>query len=286
MTERQPDAVSDRTAVDSASESGLTVPEFVSEGKYTILLVEPSPLLGALFERWLEPLDVRHVSSVDAIPEALDSSVAVACLAQSTVREHAPELRTKILGANPYCQLITILPRGEFLTVHEDQYDATLQRPLFRWELQSTVERSLYNGLYSRLLRRFYFLNAKIHWQSPGGEDGQFDAETSELFEQYRRVCGHLQELSELIDEDALVAIKRSIERHKQWLKSPAPPATEASNSKFHPTRCPKCKLAWGVDHGNELGSGFETVAAHVRRCTDCGEIVHGVGSGHRRVLG
>jgi len=253
---------------------------------YSVLLLEGSQILQGLFEHWLSEITVRFVSSVDEIDTRVDATVVVACLCQDRLGDEASEVRKRILTTNPYCQLVLIVPQSGFITLEEDNYDAILQRPVFKEELQTTVEECLTRGVYSVLLREFYRLNVRLHWvEQPDSEDGDAsDTDPNHLYARYNTVRNHLQSLQAAIDPEEITSIARSIELHKQYLREPDHDATETRPSKYHPKRCPQCNLSWGHDHGNELGVGFERGAAHVWRCTGCNEVVHGLGESHRRV--
>jgi len=260
-------------------------------GEFRVLVLEESEWLCRLFEYWLSPLPVECVRSLDEFRARLDSTVAVACLSESVLGGEAAQVRTEILNRNPYCQLVLLQSRGGFVTIHDDEYDACLQRPLFEAELQSTIEHRLKCGVYSVLLREFYALNARLVWldrsdtpetKESKPPDGTVDQDT--LYERHGCVRERLQRLQADLDEDDVRAVVRSVDLHKQFLTAPTRMEPDSSVSKYHPPRCPDCKLPWGVDHGNDLGSGFDRVAAHVWKCRRCDDIVHGLGESHRRV--
>ncbi|WP_280536085.1 hypothetical protein [Halopenitus sp. POP-27] len=112
------------------------------------------------------------------------------------------------------------------------------------------------------------------------------DLDPDEIVERYRRVCRQLDVLQERLSGAAIAEISMSIRRHKDYLTTPSADVDRGPPAKHHPRRCPACKLPWGVDHGNELGTGFTRIAAGVRRCTRCREIVHGLGESGRRITG
>lgn len=50
------------------------------------------------------------------------------------------------------------------------------------------------------------------------------------------------------------------------------------------PDECPRCALAWGSWHGPGKGHGFERLAAHVWRCTECDLVIDNPDSSHRHI--
>jgi hypothetical protein len=66
----------------------------------------------------------------------------------------------------------------------------------------------------------------------------------------------------------------RSHRKRERALGPPSMDAEEEIRSKYRPSSCPNCGLAWGAPHGGRLGIGLERVAALVWRCTDCGDVL------------
>lgn len=251
----------------------------------TVLLLEESQILHELFEIWLDPIPTECVSTVSGLRAALDSTVTVTCLATECLDVDDAELRRDILNVNPYCQLVYIQERGGFTAVHEDSYDAILQRPLCKADVRPMITDRMRCGIYSVLLRQFYVLNAQLirHEQA---EPDDCEDRAERLMRQNKAIKRQLQQLQEQLAVEDVTAIVRSIALHNRFLTTPASEAVDGGGAKYHPPRCPNCKLPWGIDHGNDLKAGYDRVAAHVRKCTRCNEIVHGLGGSHRRIMG
>lgn len=254
--------------------------------EYSVLLLEESDMLSDLFDSWLPEIPTRTVPSVDALETRLDASVTVACLCQTALGDAEEKVRKQLLSTNPYCQLVLVVPRGTAFTApFDDQYDACLTRPLFKDDLRTTVKQRLKCGVYSALLREFYHLNATLSWvQRTEDTKAASDINQERVRNRYHTRRSQLQQLQTELDDETIHEIVRSIDLHKRYLREPAVGETETKQSKYHPPRCPQCKLDWGINHGNELQAGFDRISAYVWKCLKCHNIVHGVGESHRRV--
>lgn len=257
-------------------------------GDYHVLFLEESLTLQALFESWLSGIPTRFATDLEDVPAQFDSTTAVACLSQSLLGDDEEAIRKHTLNRNPYCQLVLIAPRASFITPHEDAYDACLRRPIVEDKLRSTIVDRMKCGVYSALLREFYTLNAKVLWvrQSETSVDEVADVDPDLIQERYQQLRSQLNQLQRDLSTADVETISQSIELHKRYLTEPAQDTDDKESSKYHPRRCPDCKLTWGTDHGNELGDGVVAVGANVWKCTRCREIVHGLGDGGRRVTG
>jgi len=256
--------------------------------EFSVLLSDDSLTRLELFGSWLPGISTRSASSEEELYTRFDSSVALVFLSQSLLGDEEENLRKAMLNRNPYCQLALILPRQSFVSPLEDSYDACLRRPIFKDELQATVENRLKCGVYSATLYEFYRLNAEmggVKQFRASNDDGAVEPLDGKRG-RYRQLRKRLNHLHPTIDLDDVHSILESIELHKRYLTEPNMNTDTSGGSKYHPGRCPGCKLPWGVNHRNELGTGFERVGAYVWRCARCSKLVHGVGSSHRRVTG
>lgn len=251
---------------------------------YRVLLSDDSPVRLELFEQWLPGIDTVSAAELEDVIAGFDAETIVACLSRPLLEEHESEIRKHIVTRNPFCQLVLLLPHGAPMDFSQDEYDACLQRPIHREEFQSTIETQLKLGAYSDTLHEFYALNAEL--SSFGHSDSQAGTGyPEEKLERYTHLKEQLDTLQGMIDSTDLSAVVQSLKLHNQYLTEPAENPRQTKDSKYHPDRCPSCKLPWGVDHRNNLGTGLERVGAHVWRCTRCHNIAHGKGSSHRQVL-
>jgi len=212
--------------------------------EFSVLLSDDSLTRLELFESWLPGISTRFASSEEEMYTRFDSTVALVFLSQSLLGDAEAALRKAILNRNPYCQLALILPRRSFVSPLEDSYDACLRRPVFRDELQTTVEERLKCGVYSATLYEFYRLNAEM---ASIGRETSSETLATELpdgkAERYRQLRERLDYLQPTFDLDDVQSILRSIELHKRYLTEPDTNTDTSGGSKYRPERCPGCRL-------------------------------------------
>lgn len=253
---------------------------------YHVVLSEESRTRLQLFEKWLPGVSIRTAQSVAEFRAAFDERTAVACLSRPLLGPEEPQLRTEILATHPHCQLVLLCAHGRAVPAMTQEYDASLRRPIYRRDLQDTIETQLQYGVYRHTLHEFYSLNAKLaRFGNRDRNDPREGIAIEHLNTRYRVLKEQLDTLQATIGTRDIDAIVDSLKRHHQHLTEPATDGPRTRASKYHPDRCPNCALPWGVDHRNKLGTGCDRVGAYVWRCTRCNEITHGLGSSHRRVL-
>lgn len=252
---------------------------------YRILLSEESQTRLQLFEKWLPDHETHTAESPGAFLEQVDDHTVVACLSRPLFGEDEPRIRKAILSRNPHCQLIALLPHGGTEPALTREYDAYLRRPVYRQKLQETIETQLKYGVYSHTLAEFYKLNAHLARFGRTQADARRDTNVDAKRRRYNELKGRLDALQAQMDATDLDAIIHSLKRHNQHRSEPAEDTQPTQDSKYHPSRCPHCKLPWGVNHRNALGTGVERVGAYVWKCTRCSEITHGLGTSHRNVF-
>lgn len=254
---------------------------------FCVFLLEESQTLQTLFDEWIGEIPTKTASSPREIATKFDGTVTVACLSLSALDDQEENVRKYILTRNPYCQLVAFLPRSTFLTIHETEYDASIQRPIFEDEFREIIVNRFARGVYSALLREFYELNAKLIWLERGDSPEEIpdNVDVEKVRNRHSQLSSQLNSLRENLSSMDIEAISESIELHKQYLTQPDSDHDQGTGTKYHPSRCPACKLPWGVDHGNELNKGLVSIGAGVWKCTRCSEIVHGLGESGRRVM-
>ena len=259
--------------------------DFVDD--FCVLLLEESRTLQMLFDHWLPGITTKVAATPADILAQFDETVAVACLSQTALGDKTDEICKQILTRNPYCQLVAVLPRSSFVLFHEKEYDAVLQRPIYEDDFHQTIANRLVYGVYSAQIHEFYALNATLLsiQQSNTSSDSQPDVNVDQLQDRYGHLCSQLDALQEMLSTDDIMKISKSINLHKSYLTRPVQDVAQGFTSKYHPTRCPNCKLPWGVDHGNDLKEGVVSIGAGVWRCTRCSEIVHGLSEDGRQVF-
>lgn len=251
--------------------------------RFSVLLFVGSSTHGELLETWLSGVPTKVATTPEDIFRVFDSSVAVACFSQSLLEDDEEEIRRYILNRNPYCQLVLITSSDEPAVLYEQHYDAIIDRPVSKSELQTTVETRLTYAIYSVLLDEFYSLNAElVSLQRASASEGNLDQE--KLQERLRQVRRPLESLKSTIDHDGLKELLQSLDLHRRYLTEPARNVDNSTTSKYHPDTCSNCNLPWGVDHRNELGNGFTQIGAYVWKCARCNDISHGSGPSDRHI--
>jgi len=254
--------------------------------EFGVLLLDDSVTRLALFDDWLPGVRTKLVTSPEDLAAELESSTAVACLSQSLLSDADGDCRKLILNRNPFCQLVSIVPRTGFTSVVEDEYDAWIRRPVFKETLQERVEHGWKCGIYASTLHEFYNLNAELVGDADGAAADGDAAGRERLRTRYREVTRRLDFLQASLDATEIRSTMQSVKLHRHFLRDRPERGQGTETSKYHPARCPECRLPWGVDHRNVLGKGFEPVGAYVWKCARCNEIVHGLGASHRRMVG
>lgn len=252
---------------------------------YRIVLSEESRTRLQLFEKWLPDVTTRTVETSTEFWTVFDDRTIVACLSRPLFGAAESRIRKEILCRNPHCRLVALLPHGATVPALTGEYDAYLRRPVYRRDLQETIETQLKYGVYSHTLQEFYTVNAELSgFGHTRPNEASMVADGGRRRARYRALKTRLDRLQASMDTADFDAILRSLKLHTQHLTEPTTETEVTRGSKYHPARCPYCKLPWGVDHRNALGIGFERVGAYVWKCTRCAELTHGLGTSHRRV--
>lgn len=253
---------------------------------YQVLFLEESQIHQELFDMWLPEIPTEFAPAISDFHSQFDSTVVVACLSQSLLGDHPERLRNHVLGRNPFCQMI-LIESPSLPTPESDPYDAVLERSISPDGLRETVEKRLKYGLYSTLLNEFYLLNAKLGSIERSGavEEFENDLVASHCHDRLEEIKPMLNRLQRELNNEGIRELWLSISLHREYLTEPNPEIDAENTSKHHPNTCPKCRLPWGQDHGNELGVGFIPLGAKVWKCTRCDEIIHGVATNRKRVV-
>ena len=265
------------SSIDRATETTETA---LQEG--TVLFVTGFMDIESRLTAWLPDTTARFVSTVSEAYTAFDSSVAVVCVSENRLDDQMEEFRTDVLVRHPFCQFIAI-ESEPLANDRVDDYDVILQGPVSRDVLRATVRERLQYELYSTLLQEYYLSNmrsvtlSRFHGTDDVGPE--YDPE------RLRDLCTQLQDLQAGLSEAQIREVSRTVERHRDYLNQPTRELAESGTSKYHPATCPKCRLVWGGDHGNELGRGFEAVGAGVWKCSRCKEIIHALHDSNQRIM-
>ncbi|WP_336025250.1 hypothetical protein [Halobellus salinisoli] len=212
-----------------------------------------------------------------------DSSVALVILSQTALNDEESEIQRYILTRSPSCQLVLLTSSAIDDALYEDEYDATITRPVSKQELTTVVEKRLRYGIYSTLIEEFYALNSRLITLEQGDSD-EDDGLKKAIQDRIQKVKIPVQHLGSTINHKDTQELVKSLSLHNEFLNSPSHDKEAPTTSKFLPDQCPNCSLTWGVDHGTQLGEGYTQMGASVWKCTDCGYTVHSADASNRYI--
>lgn len=247
----------------------------------TVLFVTGFPGVESKLDAWLGDVPTRFATTVSDAYAAFDASTAVVCVSDNLLDDELEAFRTDVLVRHPFCQFVLVESRT-VLDGRADAYDVVLQGPVSREQLHDTVKQRLTYATYSTLLQEYYLTNTRALAYSR-----LHDAEEAipdHLAERIEQLLPQLQALQADLSEAQLREISNIVERHKEFVTRPTTQPSDSAASKYHPGACPECGVAWGDDHGNELGRGCEDLGAGVWKCRHCGEIVHNLHDSNRSI--
>lgn len=225
---------------------------------------------GALLRDWLSAISTRFATTVEDAYATIDSSAAVVIVFDTMINESLKEFHRDILARRPECQFIALV--SDDTQTDLDEYDEQLTGPVSKQTLQETVQRRLAYSAYWTLLHEYYTRNARAITLR---HDSTKEEMTDSMLTRLAQLRERLQILYAVLPVDDIREITRSIDQRKEYLNQPTKEPYETPSSKYAAKKCPACGLAWGTNHGNELGRGFEELGAGVRKCRKCNEIVH-----------
>lgn len=238
----------------------------------TVLFVTNFDDVESNLDASLPDVTTAFAASTPDAYAAFDETTAVVCLFDNLLDEEFEAFRTDVLVRHPFCQFVVVesQPLANELA---DGYDVVLSGPVSGPRLQSVVRERVVYATYSSALQEYYHLNARVAALSRF-HDG--DSPVPEyITDRLRTLRPRLQALQAGLTERQLREISETVEQHKAYVNQPTNQSDASTQSKYHPDACPACGVAWGDDHGNELGRGFEAIGAGVWKCTHCTEIVH-----------
>lgn len=253
----------------------MTAPESITEllEARELLVITDVPDVEPTLTRWLSAVSVHFASTVREAASMYDSSVAVVVVSDTVLDDDLETFRRVVLSRQPACQFV-VLESDPLGTDRADDFDVILQTPVSKDAFLDAVEARLVYATYWELFHEFYLLNARATSISRAAdEDGEGVSDA--MLEQLARLRELLGGFQDRLPHDDLYEIFQNVEARKDYLKQPTKEPAEAAASKYYPGACPDCGLAWGDDHGNELGTGFDYLGAGVRKCRRCGAIIH-----------
>jgi hypothetical protein len=250
--------------------------------RVSVLFFDPNPTRRELFAEWISRVTTKHASDLEELYDVFDDTVTVVFLSRSALDHEGSEIRNFILDRSPSCQLV-LHTAATAERAHSEEYDAVLTRPVSETELRTVVEQRVRYGIYSRLVEEFYALSTTRFAVGNADSDveEQYHTEIDKRLRQLRTAINHLQST---IDHEDAEKLLKSVNLHRKYLNHPSEKRSVPTQSKYHPDTCPSCSLPWGVDHGNDLETGFDRIGAGVWKCTRCDHVVRNSDASNRYV--
>lgn len=251
--------------------------------KVSILFLEENDVQRDLFSQWITTVSTKFGTEPKDVFQEFDSSVALVILSQTALNDQGSEIQRYIMTRNPSCQIVLITTSAVDEALYEEEYDATVTRPVSKQELTTMIEKRLRYGIYSALIEEFYALNSRLFTLERS--DSESDDELKKTIQdRIKKVEIPIQHIGSTINHEDTQELLKSLSLHKEFLNSPSSEKEASTTSKYLPDQCPNCSLTWGVDHGNQLGHGYTQMGADVWKCTDCGYSAHSDDASHRYV--
>lgn len=236
-----------------------------------VLFVTDDTIDDSSLSEWLPWIPFSFASTTSEAYATFDSTISVVCLFDTQLDDEMETFRRDVLLRRPFCQFI-VIESEPYARSGLENYDATLQGPISRRELQNTVQSRLLYATYGLCLYEYYLLNMRT---IALGQSASEDDAVADLSEQIDELRQDLQQLSARISAAEIQAISKKLKARRDFLTQSTKQLEDSIPSKYRPDVCPECDLVWGEDHGNALGKGHERLGAGVWRCTRCEEISH-----------
>jgi len=251
--------------------------------KVSTLVLEEDDIRRDLYSQWITTVSTKIVTEPEDIFHEFDSSVALVILSQTALNDEESEIQRYILTREPSCQMVLLTSSAVDEVFFEEEYDATITRPVSKQEFTTLVEKRLRYGIYSALIEEFYALNSRLLTLERSDSDGDDEIKKT-IQDRIQKVEIPIQHIKSTIDHEDTQELLKSLSLHKEFLNSPSNDKEAPTTSKFLPDQCPNCSLTWGVDHGNQLGQGYTQMGASVWKCTDCSYTVRSNDGSNRYV--
>lgn len=266
----------ERTPVESVSQPGQgrersdPQPSMDEETSWRVAVLDENEIRGEISANWIrEGVPCDLVTDPRNLLGQLDMTYPVVCIRWSG--DWYDDLVRYLWESYPHLQVLLLLDRTEFASIDRD-CDDQLQEPYGKDELQDAVNRLFGRGLYTLKLREYFQLTSYI---AGGGETAELDDRSiGDIESHVEQIEDEIETVMRTFDETDFEGVLRSHRKRERALGPPSMDAEEEIRSKYRPSSCPNCGLAWGAPHGGRLGIGLERVAALVWRCTDCGDVL------------
>lgn len=247
-----------------------------------VVIVDDPGIRAEVYREWLPGgLDVTVATGAPGADRAVDGDLGVAVLGPGLSTDCRDTVSTLAEDRSPICRLLSIL--GSEDVFPEIDPDCTLTDPVERVEFRAAVDRLHRRATYERLLTAYFQYTTR----AASYEVGQSESDRRED-DQYRTLRKRIERLRSALDayraymtEDDVRAVLAAA---SEIAAPPFDDDSQTTDATRRPDGCTSCGLDWGVDHGPDLGDGFEQLGAFVWKCANCGAVQEVPSSSHRRL--
>lgn len=247
-------------------------------------LVAGSSQRGAQLEQWLtDLLPVDVATSLAAAREKADRNLSVAVLCASVSPETKEAIIETVSVRSPFARTIVVPQDDQPPMLEGPGYDLCLYRPLERAELRGAVTSLGRVATYERTVSTYfeYTKLAANHRIGRSADDLAEDEAFQELERTIDRLQARLERMRDRLSDEEWQFLLDSLEDDEAAGFSGE--VTEAPH-RGQPDECNSCGLDWTVDHGGELGEGYERLGAFVWKCERCGAVQQASDPSHQWV--
>lgn len=233
----------------------------------TILIIDGA-VRAELYEMWLaDDYPVQTASSRKSALSKIDKTVAVVFLRHELRADLKEQVETKLEATSPAGQIAMTTSEHTEILFPEVSCAKTLCEPITEAKLTTTAKTLLDRARYHEALRQYYRLSILLtNCEVSDGDDLQ--NKKKDLQRRNEQLATQLKSLHNQLDIDERQAVLESL-KPQLTLPKQADNAPR-STSKFRPDRCRECGLLWGVDHGGDLGDGYQSLGAYAWKCQRC----------------
>ena len=217
-------------------------------------------------------IDRTIVSNLESFEVQLSKNSAVVVLSLTFDEAEIRRLIHRALTTSKHIQ-IALFGRQE-ATAETLPHDAHFHPPFDVNAGQQRMARLYIRAYFSSTLEAFYQLNIQAlnhEMRDPGrAEEG---ARLERIEKSRALLRRHLGEFTSYLDADDIQDLSLS--------QGDVAESTTALESRFDPRTlglppaCPECDLTFEEYHGEDLGDGYEKIAAKTYRCTRCSHVIN-----------
>lgn len=222
---------------------------------------------------WLEDdLAVEAARSATAAKRRADRSVCVALLGAAVSAESKEELLETVDLRCPFARTIVVPEDDQPPMLDAPGYDLCLYRPLEEEAVVDAVTTLARVATYERTLSTYFHYTQLAANREVGrsAEELREDDVYRTIESTIDRLRDRLERMQESLTPAELDVLFESLEDEEA-----AGFTGEVREAPYtgQPENCAECGLDWRVDHGGELGVGYDRLGAFVWKCRRCGTI-------------